>query len=316
MAYHYKKKRYKLKPIPILIAIVILLAVVGFIYFLVKGAGKEQTSSLNQSSEEQISSLAKSSEESSKNQSVNNSKEESSTLSKKDKVSSKDVSSKKPSNSSNTSSENVAETFTTTKVRKEDMWSLVLVNRDNALDGDMNIQKTKFDTQYVDSRAANAYKKMYDAAKKDGITLYLRSGYRSVSTQRVNYNADIQRNLNKGYSKDEAVRLTEQYYARPGESEHHTGLAFDIITPEYHKNVYTLCDKFAQTKAYTWLVNNSANYGFILRYPKDKTNITKINYEAWHYRYVGVEHSKYITINNLCLEEYIERYKVEHPDLF
>lgn len=316
MAYHYKKKRYKLKPIPILIAIIILLVVVGFVFFLVKGSGKKQTSSLAQSSDEQTSSLTQSSDESSKIESDNSSKESNLPSSKKDKVSSKDVSSKKASTSSKTSSENVVETFTTPKVRKDDMWSLILVNRDNPLAGDMDIQKTKFDTQFVDSRAADAYKKMYDAAKKDGVTLYLRSGYRSVSTQQVNYNADIQRNLNKGYSKEEAVKLTEQYYARPGESEHHTGLAFDIITPEYHNNVYTLSDKFAETKAYTWLVNNCANYGFILRYPKDKTDITKINYEAWHYRYVGVEHAKYIAKNNLCLEEYIERYKVEHPDLF
>ncbi|WP_423246190.1 M15 family metallopeptidase [Paludihabitans sp. MB14-C6] len=146
---------------------------------------------------------------------------------------------------------------------------------------------------------------MYDAAKKDGITLYLRSGYRSIATQNVNYQADIQRNINKGYTREQAIIETEKYYARPGQSEHHTGLAFDIITPEYHRDIYTLNEQFAKTKAYDWLVKHCAEYGFILRYPKDKVDITKINYEPWHYRYVGIEHAKKIMENNLCLEEYL-----------
>lgn len=130
-----------------------------------------------------------------------------------------------------------------------------------------------------------------------------------MKTQSVNYNANVQRLLKQGVTKDEAIRQTNLYYTVPGHSEHHSGLAFDIITPEYHRDVYTLNEKFAQTKAYTWLRGNCAEYGFILRYPKEKYNITTINFEPWHYRYVGVEHAKYITENNLCLEEYIELLK-------
>ncbi len=147
---------------------------------------------------------------------------------------------------------------------------------------------------------------MCNDALKEGITLYLRSGYRSMSTQTVNYNANVQRLQNTGLSYDEAVKQTNLYYTVPGHSEHHTGLAFDIITPQYHNDVYTLGEKFAETTAYAWLKENCVNYGFIERYTADKTGITQINWEPWHYRYVGVEHAKYITENGLCFEEYVQ----------
>lgn len=186
-------------------------------------------------------------------------------------------------------------------------WNLILLNpaEENAISTDLDIQKTKFDTQWVDSRAAPAYQAMYDAAKKEGITLFLRSGYRSISTQKTNYDNNVKREIANGNNEAEAIRLTNLYYTVPGHSEHHSGLAFDIITPQYHNDVYTLSEKFAETDAYKWLVKNCADYGFVLRYPKDKQEITKINFEPWHYRYVGVEHAKYMTQNNLCLEEYI-----------
>ena len=191
-------------------------------------------------------------------------------------------------------------------------WNLILLNpeAENKIDGELNISFTQFDSQKVDSRAAAAFAQMKKAVATKtstwgGQTLYLRSGYRSISTQRVNYNAAVARYQSQGKSKEEAVRLTNQYYTVPGHSEHHTGLAFDTITPEYHRDIYSLDDRFAKTDAYAWLVTNCADYGFILRYPKDKESITKINFEPWHYRYVGVEHAKYMKKYNLCLEEYI-----------
>ena len=190
-------------------------------------------------------------------------------------------------------------------------WNLILLNpfNGNSISEELSIKKTKFDTQYVDSRAADSYQKMYDSAKKVGITLYLRSGYRSMKTQGVNYNANVQRLLKQGLTNDEAILQTNLYYTVPGHSEHHSGLAFDIITPEYHRDIYTLNEKFAKTQAYTWLTANCAEYGFILRYPKEKYDITTINFEPWHYRYVGIEHAKYITENGICFEEYIELFK-------
>ena len=90
--------------------------------------------------------------------------------------------------------------------------------------------------------------------------------------------------------------------AVPGTSEHHTGLALDIVTPTYQ----VLDDGYATTDAFKWLYENCADYGFILRYPENTTHITGIIYEPWHYRYVGVEVAKYITENNITFEEYIE----------
>ncbi|WMJ21884.1 M15 family metallopeptidase [Paludicola sp. MB14-C6] len=281
MAYQYKKKRYKLKPLPIAIASIMILALIGLVIYMIVSTTKNNDKDKKNSSQA-ASSI--SSDASSETSSVS-SKEESSQVSSKPKPS---------------ASSTVAE-----PTGGKGSWNLILLNRTHSISKDMNISKTKFDSQLVDSRAAPAYQKMYDAAKKDGITLYLRSGYRSIATQNVNYQADIQRNINKGYTREQAIIETEKYYARPGQSEHHTGLAFDIITPEYHRDIYTLNEQFAKTKAYDWLVKHCAEYGFILRYPKDKVDITKINYEPWHYRYVGIEHAKKIMENNLCLEEYL-----------
>lgn len=187
-------------------------------------------------------------------------------------------------------------------------FNLILLGpqEENKIETELSFEKTKFDTQYVDSRAASAYEAMCNAALEEGITLYLRSGYRSIETQRTNYNASIQRNMDAGYSEAEAIEMTNMYYTVPGHSEHHTGLAFDIITPEYHNEIYTLDDRFADTAAYVWLREHASEYGFILRYPKEKEELTQIAFEPWHYRYVGVEHAKYIEENGLCLEEYID----------
>lgn len=192
-----------------------------------------------------------------------------------------------------------------------DDWNLILLGppEENKIEKDIDLELAQFDTQRVDSRAADAYASMRDAAAAEGITLYLRSGYRSMETQRQNYNGSVQRYLDAGKSREEAVRLTNEYYTVPGHSEHHTGLAFDIITPEYHNQIYSLDDRFADTDAYTWLRAHCAEYGFILRYPKEKEEETQINFEPWHYRYVGVEHAQYIMEHGLCLEEYIELLK-------
>ena len=119
--------------------------------------------------------------------------------------------------------------------------------------------------------------------------------------------------MEAGATENEAIRRTNLYYTVPGHSEHHSGLAFDIITPEYHQFVYDLDERFATEEpysaAYQWLRDNCARYGFILRYPEDKSVLTRISFEPWHYRYVGVEHAEYITSHNLCLEEYIAMLK-------
>ncbi len=186
-------------------------------------------------------------------------------------------------------------------------WNLILLNPEpeNKIDEDPDVEMTSFDGQQIDARAGEAYAAMRDAAAADGINLYLRSGFRKISLQKTYYDSHIQSYMQQGKSEEEAIRLTRQYYTEPGHSEHHSGLALDIITVEYQRDVYSLTEQFAETDGYRWLIAHCAEFGFILRYPKGKTDITQINYEPWHYRYVGKEHAQYIMKHDLTLEEYI-----------
>ena len=110
--------------------------------------------------------------------------------------------------------------------------------------------------------------------------------------------------IEEGYSKEDARRVAATIVAVPGTSEHHTGLAMDVVTPSYQR----LNSGYANTDAAKWLKANAAKYGFILRYPEDKTEITKIIFEPWHYRYVGVEYASFIMSEGICFEEFIELY--------
>ena len=125
-------------------------------------------------------------------------------------------------------------------------------------------------------------------AKALGLNIPLVSGYRSYETQEKLYNK---------YVKKDGEKKANTYSAKPGESEHQTGLAFDIGSVDR---------SFANTIEAKWLAENAYLYGFIIRYPKDKEEITGYNYEPWHLRYVGQELAKYLKKNNLTLEEYYE----------
>ena len=145
----------------------------------------------------------------------------------------------------------------------------------------------------LDGTAFNAFKKMYSAAATDGAYLIIRSPYRSYNTQLYIYN---------DYVKRDGKAKADTYSARPGHSEHQTGLAIDIAA-RYNSDAV-----FGTTEEFTWLYNNSYKYGFILRYGKDKTKITGYMYEPWHYRYVGIEIATFIHDNDLTLEEYYAYY--------
>ena len=138
--------------------------------------------------------------------------------------------------------------------------------------------------------AAQHFKEMVNAAKKDGISIYNVSGYRSYNTQKDLYNGYVSRN---GKAK------ADTFSARAGTSEHQTGLATDV---NY------VSDSFAKTDSYKWLSKNSYKYGFILRYPKGKEYITGYKYEPWHYRYVGIDVAKIIYEKNITYEEYYATY--------
>jgi D-alanyl-D-alanine carboxypeptidase len=129
------------------------------------------------------------------------------------------------------------------------------------------------------------------------------SCYRSVALQKSLYERQVKRQLQQGMSQERAEEVAATIVKRPGQSEHNTGLAADLGG----SGNYSLEQSFEKTAAFKWLYENCADYGFILRFPKNKENITGVIYEPWHYRYVGKEVAKEIMSQGLCLEEYLEK---------
>lgn len=180
-------------------------------------------------------------------------------------------------------------------------WKLVLANPTHCLPDDFSIETAPIQNYTMDARAVGPAKEMIAAAKADGIDLLVCSAYRPISSQRRLYNEKVQEYLNQGYGQARAEEIAATIVAIPGTSEHQTGLALDIVTPSYQR----LDDGYADTAAAKWLKANAADYGFILRFPQDKEEITKIIFEPWHYRYVGVDAAKEIMSRGICLEEYL-----------
>ena len=192
----------------------------------------------------------------------------------------------------------------------DNAWAMFLVNNQNPLPDDYDKRITvkkvysngerDFD---FDERAADYLINMFAAAKKDGINLTVNSSYRTIEYQQFNFDRSVQQRVNNGMSYDEAVLDTEKEVAYPGKSEHNAGLSADIFSDEY---VSFDDDGFKNTKAYAWLMENAADYGFILRYPEGKEDETGIIYEPWHYRFVGVYYAHKVQESGLCLEEYFK----------
>lgn len=180
---------------------------------------------------------------------------------------------------------------------------LKLINRTNSVDSDyepddlvtpnIRLQTASDTTALVRREVANALEDMFNDAKKVGINLIGISGYRPYDYQKVIYNNKISR---------DGVKEANKYVAKPGTSEHQSGLVMDILSTEYTN----LDEGFENTNAYKWLSKNMSKYGFILRYPKGKESITGYQYEPWHLRYVGVDAAKDISEKQLTLEEYLE----------
>lgn len=149
----------------------------------------------------------------------------------------------------------------------------------------------------MDSSTAAAYTAMHAAAAKGGISLWISSGYRSNERQGELFEQEVAL-YQKTYSvRSVAEAYAERSVARPGYSEHATGLALDLNGVR---------DDFDQTPAFRWLDTHAQEYGFILRYPKNKQEITHIKYEPWHYRYVGAKNAVAMKISGQCLEEYLQ----------
>lgn len=151
----------------------------------------------------------------------------------------------------------------------------------------------KLEKRTMRTEAAKALEKLFDAAKRDGVQLAGVSGYRSATTQEILFNS---------YAKKDGVQAANKYSAKPGFSEHQTGLAIDVAGIS-GKCAAEPC--FADTKEAEWLAKHSAEYGFIIRYLKGKESITGYQYEPWHIRYVGVSIAKEIADKGITLEEYL-----------
>lgn len=192
----------------------------------------------------------------------------------------------------------------------DNTWAMFLINEENPLPRRYDdVIKTKLvDTTYreyyLDERAAEYYMDMLAAAAADNVDLLTVSAYRTYDYQKNNFNTNVETRMNNGMTYEEAYRESLASVQLPGQSEHNAGLAVDILCNEYNSMDD---DGFENTESFKWLDEHAAEYGFILRYPKGKENITKIIYEPWHYRFVGEYYAKDIKESGLCMEEYFEQ---------
>ena len=188
-------------------------------------------------------------------------------------------------------------------------WELLLVNKDNYLPKDYTIELKKVENGYqVDARIADAVLQMLNDARKEDLHPWICSAYRSSATQNKLFNKKIDFYQKQGNSEQEAREKASQWIAIPGTSEHEAGLSLDIVSKSYQ----LLDKKQENTPEQKWLMEHCYEYGFVMRYPTEKKEITKIDYEPWHYRYVGIENAKIMKENNFCLEEYIAYLKQQN----
>lgn len=185
-------------------------------------------------------------------------------------------------------------------------WNLILVNKKNKVPDNYKFELTEIEREnQVDSRIQMAITQMLADARKEGLKPYICSSYRSYETQQRLYSKKVKQYQEMGYTKENAEKEASFWVAIPRTSEHEIGLALDIVSQDYQ----VLDKKQEETDVQKWLMEHCTDYGFILRYPTDKKEITMIQYEPWHYRYVGVENAKFMKEKDYCLEEYIEYLK-------
>lgn len=178
--------------------------------------------------------------------------------------------------------------------------NLILVNKFHYLNEDYEIEDLvdmslvyAFSGKKIKSEVYDAFKSMANAAKKDDLTIVANSTYRTYGYQKNTYN-NIKNSKGKTYA--------DNYAARPGFSEHQTGLAIDVST------LNSTMENFEQSNEFKWLEEHASEYGFILRYPKEKEYLTGYNYESWHYRYVGEKVAKQIKKESITFDEYYAYY--------
>lgn len=186
------------------------------------------------------------------------------------------------------------QTYATT----EHGWNLILINKDNCIPENYEVKLLKLSNgEKVDERIYPELQKMFNDARAAGLELFVAQGYRTSDEQQKLLDDKQKAYEKEGNSPAEAKELAEKWVAVPGTSEHQLGIAVDINADD---------KKCKPDDVYNWLSRNAHKYGFINRYPSDKTDITGIIYEPWHYRYVGKDAAAEIYEKNICLEEYIQ----------
>lgn len=204
------------------------------------------------------------------------------------------------------SSEEIAKENAEKLASNDDDWSLVLINSESPLDTSYAPSLTKITDDYsVDSRIADDTKKMFQDAADAGMSLNIVLAYCDNETLKESFNNEMLNWIYQGEAPLDAYDKTKQSVALPGSSEHATGLAMDITSSDYQG----ADDEEESTDEVKWLKANCANYGYILRYPTDKSDVTGIVYEPWHFRYVGKTAAKEIMGQGITLEEYLEQQK-------
>lgn len=279
-----KKNRYS-KRFKMLITIIILFSILIVGNGIGKGIQKKNASYSKADSQNDISSFSISTSISSQNEESTTSEAKTETSTQKSEESTTKVYSEETTVFVNPQDEN---------------WQLLLVNKSHKLPDDYrpNISPI-IDGQSVkaDSRIKDAFSSMYQAAKQNGIILTPYSAYISRDRQNDAYNNRLNYFASTGLSAEDAKKKTEMQILPGGFSESTLGLSVDIIN--------TSTD-FASTNEYHWLTENAHNYGFILRYPENKTEITGMTFAPWHWRFVGNDAAKIIKEQDICLEEYLK----------
>ena len=190
-------------------------------------------------------------------------------------------------------------------IKPEEMWCLILTNAEYPVPEDyaVTLRDVPGTDQKVDERIYEPLINMLEAMKAEGLSPVVCSGYRTLDKQEKLFNRKVSAYVKKGRSKEESYALARQTLSIPGSGEHCLGLAVDFYTRSYHQ----LERAFEKTPEGKWLREHAQDYGFTLRYDEGKEEITGIEYEPWHFRYVGIDVARYLKEHNLSLEEfYIE----------
>ncbi len=224
--------------------------------------------------------------------------EKNKTIENEEENDSKELNEEDSSQSSRESNtEELKSTYDFSQWNKSCARELVVVNRDNPLPAEFNVKTKSCRGREIAIEAADDLEQMIVDAKRDSIVLWLSSGYRNIDLQTRLFNRQVETEKSrKLLSQTEAEERAQRVVAKPGRSEHNTGLAVDFNGVE---------DNFYTTKAYKWLMDNAHKYGFIERYQKKWKDYTGVIYEPWHFRYVGKEKAPLIRESGKSLEEYV-----------